>query len=135
MFVTQESEKHSAVLNLRKTRTSSGSSTDTTGNKQRVMSTTNDLDLIDKRRPPVFISINLSFNNISDDNGSAFVRSLCRSIVATHVSLTGTAGRRERGSLLFFFFLVLLCCCLFSFSFASALLKLICVEIALVNME
>ena len=116
MFVTQESEKHSAVLNLRKTRTSSGSSgssTDTTGNKQRVMSTTNDLDLIDKRRPPVFISINLSFNNISDDNGSAFVRSLCRSIVATHVSLTGTAGRSERGSLLFFFFLVLLllCCC------------------------
>ena len=135
MFVTQESEKHSAVLNLRKTRTSSGSSTDTTGNKQRVMSTTNDLDLIDKRRPPVFISINLSFNNISDDNGSAFVRSLCRSIVATHVSLAGTAGRRERGSLLLFFFLVLLCCCLFSFSFASALLKLICVEIALVNME
>ena len=116
MFVTQESEKHSAVLNLRKTRTSSGSSgssTGTTGNKQRVMSTTNDLDLIDKRRPPVFISINLSFNNISDDNGSAFVRSLCRSIVATHVSLAGTAGRRERGSLLFFFFLVLLllCCC------------------------
>ena len=121
MFVTQESEKHSAVLNLRKTRTSSGSSgssgssTDTTGNKQRVMSTTNDLDLIDKRRPPVFISINLSFNNISDDNGSAFVRSLCRSIVATHVSLAGTAGRRERGSLLLFFFLVLLCCCVVVF--------------------
>ena len=113
MFVTQESEKHSAVLNLRKTRTSSGSSTDTTGNKQRVMSTTNDLDLIDKRRPPVFISINLSFNNISDDNGSAFVRSLCRSIVATHVSLAGTAGRRERGSLLLFFFLVLLLLSLF----------------------
>ena len=46
--------------------------------------TTNDLDLIDRRRPPVRMSVNLSFNNITDANGDAVVRSLCRSIVATH---------------------------------------------------
>lgn len=42
------------------------------------------LHLIGKRQEAVPISLNLSFNNITDDNNAAVVKSLCRSIVATH---------------------------------------------------
>ena len=49
-----------------------------------VGSTINDLDLIERRRPPVRMSINLSFNNITEANECEVVKSLCRSIVATH---------------------------------------------------
>jgi hypothetical protein len=41
-------------------------------------------DLVALRRPPVHIGIDLSFNDITDKNGSAVVKSLCRSIVCTH---------------------------------------------------
>ena len=41
-------------------------------------------DLLALRRPPVHIGVDLSFNNITDQNGSAVVKSLCRSIVSTH---------------------------------------------------
>ena len=41
-------------------------------------------DLISLRRHPVRIAVDLSFNDITDANDSAVVKSLCRSIVSTH---------------------------------------------------
>jgi hypothetical protein len=91
VFITEESEKHAAVLDLKKKRmptTVSAEATTGGGSDSSNISggvvLSNDLDLIEKRRPPVRISLNLSFNNISDKNNSAFVKCLCRSIVATH---------------------------------------------------
>ena len=107
-FVTEEAQRQKAVVDLRKRRNRVRMGKETKketkeghegkeGDKkedekeekkhqagQMTISTTNDLDLIDRRRPPVRMSVNLSFNNITDANGSAVVRSLCRSIVATH---------------------------------------------------
>ena len=98
IFITQEAEKHSAVLNLRKIRPSNANNntgthqkiedqkggaeenkqgeTSTTTSTTHLVPTTNDLDLIDKRRPPVRMSINLSFNNITG-NAIVLFSSLC----------------------------------------------------------
>ena len=81
-FVTQEAERHSAVLDLKK-RTKGAVKMSDDG-KSNVGSTVNDLDLIQRRRPPVRMSVNLSFNNITEANECAVIKSLCRSIVATH---------------------------------------------------
>lgn len=101
VFTSREAKKQSAVKNavvnpkhkallqselkgLKDKIVSPSSSTESPDFNRELSFKPSTSDLISLRRPPVHISIDLSYNNITDSNGSAVVRSLCRSIVATH---------------------------------------------------
>ncbi len=86
-FVSLEAEKHDAVTTLR---AANARTTQYTNGTPASAGTALpppppvSASLVALRRPPVHISVNLSYNGITDAADSAVLKSLCRSLVATH---------------------------------------------------